>query len=134
MYTAQELKALCEAGDVAGREAVANTRVTPMIVGQETYFGSGKLIPETMEYVESGVCGFAWVSVTPAHKGTTRIGKQERAALEANGFSKDVYGKRYMRSISDYNQSMQKKEAHARAFAKVLSDAGIYAYAQSRID
>ena len=40
----------------------------------------------------------------------------------------------YMIWISAYNQSLQKKEAYAVAFAEVLSKNGIRAYAMSRMD
>ena len=33
-----------------------------------------------------------------------------------------------------FNQSMTRKEAYASAFAKVLNEAGIQAYADSRMD
>jgi hypothetical protein len=120
--------------DAAGRDAVEKLRVIPMIVGQETYFGSGRMKPETIEYVESGVCGFAWVSVKPANKGNTRLGKEERKLLETIGFRKNEYEKCYQLWISDFNQSMQKKEAYASAYAKVLRENGIAAYSGSRLD
>lgn len=36
--------------------------------------------------------------------------------------------------VGQFNQSMEKKEKFARAFAKVLTDADVKAYAQSRMD
>lgn len=126
---------ICEEADAAGIEAVKNATIVPMIVGQETALFSGKLDYSKPTYhVEDGVCGFAWVNVYPANKGNTKLGKEERRVLEAHGFRKDVYGKAYMLWISAFDQSMQKKEAYAAAFAKVLRAHGISAYSQSRMD
>lgn len=134
MYDVEIFIEMCELADMAGRKAVKELNVIPMIIGQETYFGSGVIDPSTREYVSGGVCGFAWVSVKPVNKGTTRLGKAERIMLEANGFRKNDYEKNYQRWISDFNQSMQKKEAYARAFAEVLRENGIRAYSGSRMD
>lgn len=118
----------------AGMEAVEKARVIPMVVGQETSFMSGIMDPKTVEYVEDGVCGFAWINVYPEYKGNTTLGKAERKTLEANGFRKDIYGKHYSLWVSDFNQSMQKKEAFARAAAQVMRDHGISASYGSRMD
>jgi hypothetical protein len=51
-------------------------------------------------------------------------------ALVAAGMArKDGYYGGVTVWISEYNQSMARKEAHARAFAAVLSAAGVRAYA-----
>lgn len=135
MFDTEILSAICEKADLAGNEAVETLQVVPMIVGQETGFLSGKIdYSKPTYYVEDGVCGFAWVDVYPANKGNTRLGKAERKALEAIGFKKDVYGKKYYKWVSQFNQSMQKKEAYARAFAKVLRENGLKAYEGSRLD
>jgi hypothetical protein len=126
---------ICETASEAGYAAVANLRVVPMVVGQETSLFSGT-IDETKPtyFVADGVCGFAWINVYPANKGNTRLGKEERRVLEAAGFRKNYYEKSYQLWISDFNQSMQRKEAYADAFAKVLRDNGIRAYSGSRMD
>jgi hypothetical protein len=135
MYDTVTFNTICDKADTAGQVAVEKLKVTPMIVGQETSLFSGKIdYSKTTYYVEDGVCGFAWVDVYPAHKGNTRLGKDERKVLEASGFKKDVYGKKYYKWISAFNQSMQKKEAYADAFAKVLRENGLKAYAGSRLD
>lgn len=128
-------KALCVQADAAGKAAVEKLQVVPMIVGEETSFMSGKIdYSKPTYFVEDGVCGFAWIQVYPSFKGNTVLGKQERKVLEALGFRKNDYEKCYQKSVSDYNQSMQKKEAYATAFAKVLRDAGLKAYSSSRLD
>ena len=88
------------------------------------------------EYGEPVYCGFAWVTVYPEHKGNTRLGKQERAVLEAMGFRKDYTGKAYqLWNPTGYaGQSMDVKEAGAQAYAEVLRGAGYKAYMGSRAD
>lgn len=135
MIDIKTFTSICEKASAAGYAAVKSKQVIPMVVGHETSFMSG-VIDETKPtyYVEDGVCGFSWVSVKPENKGNTRLGKAERAALEAAGFRKNDYEKCYQLWISDFNQSMQKKEAYADAFAKVLRENGIRAYSGSRMD
>lgn len=121
--------------DAAGKAAVEKLEVVPMIVGQETSLFSGKIdYSKQTYYVADGVCGFAWVDVYPANKGNTKAGKEERKLLEHFGFRKNDYEKTHQLWVSAYNQSMQKKEAYARAFAEVLRVNGFKAYAGSRLD
>lgn len=135
MYDIELYTTICDKARTAGLEAVSKLKVQPMIVGQETSLFSGKIdYSKPVEFVEDGVCGFAWVDVYPENKGNTRLGKAERKVLESLGFRKDVYGKKYYLWVSDFNQSMQKKEAYAAAFAKVLRENGIKAYSGSRLD
>ena len=135
MNDIKTLTAICENASAVGYAAVQTARVVPMVVGQETSLFSG-VIDETKTtyFVEDGICGFAWVSVYPANKGNTRLGKDERRALEAVGFRNNDYEKSYQLWISNFNQSMQKKEAYADAYAKVLRGHGIRAYSGSRMD
>ena len=127
---------ICDEANAAGVAAVEKLRVIPMIVGQETSLFSGKLdYSKPVEYVEDGVCGFAWVDVYPKNKGNTSLGKEERKVLEKAGFRKSwENSKRFCFWVSAYNQSMQKKEAYAQAFAETLRKYGISAYSGSRMD
>jgi hypothetical protein len=88
------------------------------------------------EYGEPMYCGFAWVTVTPEHKGNTRLGKQERTVLERMGFRKDWTGKAWqLWNPTGYaGQSMDVKECGAQAYADVLRTAGFRAYMGSRAD
>ncbi len=93
-------------------------------------------------YGEPAYCGFAWVTVYPkfAHKGTTKLGKAERAefntVMTQLGARLDWTGKAYQ----IYNpsgwpgQSMDVKEAGAHAAAAVLKSHGFTAYADGRAD
>ena len=88
------------------------------------------------EYGEPMYCGFAWVTITPEHKGNTRLGKLERRVIEAMRFRKDWTGKAYqLWNCTGYaGQSMDVKEAGAQAYADVLRTAGFKAYMGSRAD
>ncbi|MFA7408383.1 MAG: hypothetical protein WCY93_11265 [Anaerolineaceae bacterium] len=114
----------------AGEAAVSALKVVPMVVGTETHLFSGDLDNSKPTYfVEDGVCGFASVHVKPA---TSQFA---RWAKNTHRMHRDEYlGGVYM-SVSAYNQSLQKKEAYARAFAKVLRDnLDINARVESRMD
>lgn len=129
-------KEIVEKADAAGKEAVNKAKIIPMIVGEAKSMFSNEIdYSKPTEYVADGVCGFAWTYVYPEHKGNTKLGKQERKVLEALGFEQDCCNpKKYTLWISDFDQSMQKKEAYARAFADILSSFGIRAGSQSRMD
>lgn len=77
-------------------------------------------------HVPDGPCGFAWIKFA----GNTPWARWAKAHAGAH----NAYPTGYMIWVSDYNQSMQRKEAYAHAFATVLRDAGIHAYAASRMD
>lgn len=83
-----------------------------------------------------GMCGFAWVTVYPEHKGNTKLGKAERVVLEQLGFRKDHTGKAYqLWNPSKYGtQNVDTLEAGAQAAAQLLQAAGYRAYAGSRLD
>lgn len=134
--TYEVLKNILAEADAAGRAAVAVAKVTPMIVGSAKSLFSNEIdYSQPTEFVEDGVCGFAWINVYPEFKGNTKLGKEERKVLERLGFSKDwENNKRFYLWVSDFNQSMQKKETYARAYAKVLSANGVTASSMSRMD
>lgn len=106
----------------AGMEAVNALEVTPMTV----------VDPATGQKwrVDDGVCGFAWVNVKP---GNCKFANWLKKS--GNGRRDSYYGGVTV-WVSAFNQSMQKKEAYARAFAKVVGESGEVksAYASSRMD
>ena len=117
------------AADEAGRLAVSRTKVVPMVVGHAKSIFSNEIdYSRPVEVVEDGVCGFAWVNIKPANS------KFAKFLVERKLARKDSYYGGICMSVSDYNQSMTKKEAYAYAFARVLSDNGIRASATSRMD
>jgi hypothetical protein len=124
-----EFAALWKKASEAGQVAATAMTPVPMIVGQAKSLFSNEIDYSQKTYFEpDGVCGFAWVQVKP---GTSAFAKW----LKKMGYARsdDYYGGVSI-WVSDYNQSMQRKEAHARAMARVFSDAGINAYPMSRMD
>lgn len=78
--------------------------------------------------VMDGVCGFAWVNIKP---GTSAFARY----LKAQGLARtDSYYGGVSVWISYGGQSYTRKYAYASAFAAVLNDAGIKAFAMSRLD
>jgi hypothetical protein len=76
-------------------------------------------------------CGFGWVEVY-----VDRTNSKEAKELLAAGFKKDYKPKclTVWNPGGSHTQSMDIKEAGASAFAKVLTKAGLKAYACSRAD
>ena len=75
-------------------------------------------------------CGFAWVNVRPATQPFARWLKKEgivKSRSWQGGY--DIWN-----PSNNSTQSMDAKEAGARAYARVLQANGIHAYAQSRMD
>ena len=112
-----EFQSIWDLAVSAGRQAGENAMPTPMVVsGYED------------QPVMDGACGFAWVQVRP---GTSAFAKWLKRMDYAR---KDSYLGGVSIWISDYNQSMARKEAHATAMAKVFRDHGFDANSMSRID
>ena len=123
-----EFEQLFERANAAGREAANALTPRPMAVQMATGLTDGFDWNRPYDVVADGVCGFAWVKIRPANGAFGRW-------LKATGKVRyAAYGGGYDIWISDYNQSVQKKEAHAEAMAAVLREAGIKAYGQSRLD
>lgn len=112
------MKALFAAADAAGKAAAAAVVPRPMIV-----IGDGRVYEPVMD----GVCGFAWVKIRPGNSAAAKFAKANYGASASYSGGVDIW-------VSAYNQSMVRKEAYANAFAKVLRDAGINAYGDSRMD
>lgn len=105
-----------EAGMAAGKAALP----TPMIVRDEM---TDHVYPPVMD----GVCGFAWVTIRPANSPFARWLKQR-------GLGHKGYHGGWEYWVSGFGQSYERKYAYARAFSKVLGEAGIKAYAGGRLD
>lgn len=122
-----EFETLYAKAHEAGHAAAVAVNPVPMVVGEADGL-SNRFKPGGQQwFVSEGVCGFAWIVVRPGNSSFARWLKKEKKA------SKDYYGGVSL-WIRDYNQSMQRKEAYAHAFAGVLKAAGIEAYGQSRLD
>jgi hypothetical protein len=110
---------LYETAHAAGMAAGYGSTPNPMVVSEVG--GEGK-----SWYVSEGACGFAWVWF----KGTT---PWARWAVKA-GKASNHYPTGKCVWVSEFGQSVDRKEKYARAFAKVLNEHGIEAFADSRLD
>lgn len=124
-----QVKRLIKQAHTAGMKAGNAAAPTPMIVGTPTELFGNDIDPtKKTYYVSEGVCGFAWVNVKPAN------GKTAKELVAQDMARKDSYYGGVTVWVHQFNQSMVRKEAYARAFANVLETAGVRAYAQSRMD
>jgi len=125
--TTTSFEALFDLAEAAGRQAADNATVVPMVVGTaKGLFDDSFDTTKPTYFVEGGVCGFAWVKF----KGNTAFGRWAKK----NGKARPAYGGGLQVWVSGYQQSMQRKAAYAQAFAGVLNEAGVTAYAESRMD
>lgn len=119
-----------KAGDDAGKGA----SVTPMVVYEAGLFDDKPLPGGQSWFVDDGVCGFAWVDIRPAsHAGRSDCDLVKWMRSRDIGHYSE-YHKSWQYSINEFNQSMQRKEAAARAIADVLTKYGYRAYDNSRMD
>ena len=102
----------------AGREAGEKAVPAPM-----TVVGPGERY-----HCAEGVCGFAWVTVSPGNSSFAKWLTKNKLARKAYEGGVQIW-------ISAFNQSMQRKEACASAMAELFrAELGIKAYAGSRMD
>ena len=108
---------------------IDNAKPVPMVVGTpSTPLGNDIDYSKETYYVADGVCGFAWVNIKPAR------GKFVTWMKKNNIGRKDSYYGGWTVWVSDFGQSMARKEDYARAFAGVLNEYGISANSMSRMD
>ena len=127
---AASFEGLIMAAEAAGDAAAQACRPRPIIIGspKDGIFGNEIDYSKTTYYESDGLCGFAWINIKP---GTSAFARHLRASGRARA---DYYYGGVTVWVSGYNQSVERKEAYARAYAKVLSDAGITATSDSRLD
>ena len=102
---------------------------TPMVVGTPTTpLGNDIDYDKETYYVADGMCGFAWINIKPAR------GKFVKFLKDNDIGRKDSYYGGYTIWVSGFGQSLDRKSAYARAFAEVLNENGLKAYAMSRMD
>ena len=110
------------AGLIAGKEV----GVPKFIVGDA--IGLSNEIDYTKKtYVLDGLCGFAWVNISPARGAFVTYLKSRELGHKA------YYGG-YEFFVHEFGQSVDRKSAFAGAFAEVLRSYGIPASAGSRLD
>lgn len=122
---AKTMKQIYDEAVAAGKAAGNADRPTPMVVRQHASVMDDDSPVTQQWYVADGPCGFAWVNVP----GNSAMGRYMKSIGHRKGYPKGIS---YW--VGDHGQSISRKEAHARAFAKVMRDNGIDAYADSRMD
>ena len=109
---------LIERAHAAGMKAGIECMPIPMAVVDEL---NGQLWR-----VDDGACGFAWVSFA----GNTAFGRWAKK----QGIARPHWPSGLCVWVSEFGQSVDRKAAYAGAYARILNDAGIAAYAGSRLD
>ena len=116
---------------IAGIKAVVEItpQIMPMIVSEHANVADDRS-PVVYSYppIADGVCGFGWILIKPANSPFANW------CLKQGIGRRSQYERGFVINVSDFRQSLLKKEAYAHAFAAVLSAAGIRAYGCSRID
>jgi hypothetical protein len=112
-----------EAGLNAGKDAD-----TPKFIIGDAIGLSDEIDFSKKTYILDGLCGFAWVKISPARGAFVNY-------LKSRGVgNKAYYGGGYDIWVREFGQSVDRKAAFAGAFAEVLNKHGITAYAESRLD
>ena len=110
----------------AGEAAYQDCIPTPI-----TFYPAGTNPAVTGNIEMDGLCGFAWVRLKPANSPFANwLRKQENKRFRTHrGYPTGL--EMWPAGVS---QSWERKKAWASAVAKVLSDAGLKAYAGDRLD
>ena len=118
----------------AGRQAGNAHTPTPMVVGRAVDLFSDKIVPGTREVVDEGMCGFAWINVRPATSRFAKWWKKREEQRTGRKVERAYEGGYTVYWVGEYNQSYERKEKFAQAFAEVLQKHGIKAHGFSRLD
>jgi hypothetical protein len=128
VFTKQEAAKIFRKAQAAGLAAGNAAKPTAMVVGTpKNFLGDEIDYTKRTYYVSEGVCGFAWVTIRPGNSSLARHARRLGIGGRAYGGGVRIW-------VDEYNQSMERKEKHAHAFADVLREHGVEAYAQSRMD
>ena len=103
-----EFASIVAEADAAGKAAVAKLNVVPMVVGQHANQMDDNSPVVKQWFVADGV------HIKPANKPFAKY------LVDFGPAKKDSYNGGIYIWIGDYGQSMQKKEAYARAYADVI--------------
>lgn len=121
-----DYKVLYEKACKIAHEAAIGHKPQAMIVSEHTNPMDDNSSVKNQYYVSEGLCGFASIHF----KLNTAFGKW---AIKNNIAQKSCMGGG-MIWISQYNQSLERKEKYASAFCKVMNENGVNCYPQSRMD
>ena len=118
LYTVEDLKSIMQDAKTAAS------------IAAQSFLDDWNASTGGNQYGEPMYCGFAWVNIYNV-KGNTRLGR----AMKAAGYTKDYTGAYQIYNPAGYGgQSMDVKEAGARAAAKVFEQYGFTAYPGGRAD
>ena len=127
-FSMREVKSILSEAKMAGIDSGNEAQPTPMIVGTPTTPLGNDIDPnKTTYFVAGGVCGFAWVNIRPGNSSFARPAVKLGVAIKSYYGGVEIW-------IDGHGQSLERKTKHANAFAEVLQQHGINAYANSRID
>lgn len=126
--TQRQAAALYKRAAAAGLAAGKAAAPTPMVVVQRANpFDDNSRIVRQYAPTMGGVCGFANIKIRPA------VGPFVRY-LKGKGIGSPAYQGGYAIYVHEFGQSLERKSAYAAAFAAVLTEAGLNAYSESRMD
>lgn len=112
---------IAERAHAAGMAALVSAVPEPMIVNQVE---GGAAVKSW--YVSEGACGFAWIKVP----GNCAFGRWAKKV----GLARPAYPSGLSIWVGEGGQSVDRKYAYAAAYAEVLREAGVKAFAGSRLD
>jgi hypothetical protein len=125
--TPAECEALYSKAHKAGLWAGNAVKPFAMVVEQhENAFDDSSPVTHR-EVVRDGLCGFAWIKVVPATGSFARWCRKNVRSHKGFGGGEHIW-------VRDFDQSFERKEAYACEFVNVLREAGLTAYAGSRLD
>ena len=122
--------ALAERYTVEDLQAMLNTAEQAARTAQHDFLEQWNTSTGGNQYGEPVYCGFAWVNIHGV-KGNTKIGRRLKLAGVQQSWDKSF---QVWNPGSHGGQSMDVKEAGARAYADVLTAYGFTAYPGSRAD
>lgn len=123
-----EMRSLISRAEQAGMNAGSNKTPVPMIVQEHANpLDDNSEVIRQYAPVMGGVCGFAWITLFPATSSLAHYLRKHGKASKAYDGGMQVW-------VSEFGQSMEKKQAYAAAYANVLREAGFDAYSGSRMD
>ena len=118
LYTVEDLKTIMQEAKTAAS------------IAAQSFLDDWNASTGGNQYGEPMYCGFAWVNIYKI-KGNTKLGR----AMKTAGYTKDYTGAYQIYNPAGYGgQSMDVKEAGARAAAKVFEQYGFTAYPGGRAD
>ena len=117
------------AGMAAGEAAIP----TAMVVSQRASVLADNSPVVKSWHVPEGVCGFAYV-ITNEHGNGKFVKHLKALPRDYSRGKKYYYGGYYVKWVGEFGQSYERKIAYAGAYASVLNDNGIKAYARGRLD